>query len=215
MDELERIKFSQWLKKFNYYPAKDGLCDKQGRYMTRNLFVDMASLAFLKCYDFQVPYTLKTYDVERQGITYRSLYKIYMDCHDEYDFAMLAFNSYAHFKELLNCRWFLEGDKDYRGYKFWIEEKEMRDKSLNLQRIKAQAELGNVQCLKLIEDRYRETVARGRPSKEDKEKFIQQSQEVANAIEEMRKSMGTRPKLELVKSDASSKTKDSSARKFA
>ena len=198
--DLER-KYLDYVKLFTRWPDKDGIRDRRGCYFINGLFIDVCEDSTLKNYGYKLPYTLRTRDYEGTDIKgniiiYKSLYQIYMDSRDEYQFAMRAFNSYQQFNLLLNYDWFIEGrsKKAFAGINGWREEKEARDKSVNLKRITELADMGNVQSIKLLEERYKDTKPKEKGTPQEKQRALKESEEVKGYLD--------RAKLRLVKNNA-------------
>lgn len=206
---------NELLEKYNFYPEKDGLCDRFGNYMTNYLFLERASKTFLEAHNYDVPYTLKNKNICENNKVYYSLYLIYMEATDEYDFSIIAFGSYQQFKVLCELKWFMDGFKSFRGLKAWREEKEAMRRSINQKRLDAQAELGNMQAIKSIQESFEERGSKGRPSKEDKERHLKENKVVIDTIREMQKSISKSSSLKLVKGNAESKQADSTNIKSA
>lgn len=195
------IEYLDYVKLFTKWPNKDGIRDRKGNYLIQGLFIDTADKAVLVNLNFRLPYTLRNADVQEtnpkgEKVVYKSLYKIYMDSADEYQFAMRAFNSYQQFSILLTLEWFVNGKskKSFAGLRSWREEKEMYDRSMNLQRIRTLADIGNVQAIKLIEERYKDTKPKNELTKSQKEFRSKEHEELKKDL--------NRAKLRLVKSDA-------------
>lgn len=72
-------------------------------------------------------FTLKDHDYK----DYISAYRIYMESQDEYDAAMHLVGSMSHWRKLLGCKWFLEGDESrgFMGLAQWRKDMMARDAS--------------------------------------------------------------------------------------
>lgn len=197
---------------YNLYPAKDGIRDERGHYQTAALFVESCDLNKLATLDYDVPYTLNKKDLKKYNRTYKSIYLIYMDCRDDYDFSQRVFGSFSQFEKFLELKWFMEGKNDWGfvgGFLSWKKEKEARDRSLNLLNIISLRDQGNLNAAKAIEDRFKEANSgkRGRPSQEDIDGILKQDKRTVEALEGMDK------RLKLVKSDAPQDSKATSQKR--
>ena len=88
------------IKKYSYKELKDDL----GRYRTQSLFWELRFREDEEKYPCF--FSLKDYDLEKEGIIYPSLKKIYLSYDHipgfEYDFALEVFNSWDHWQRLAN-----------------------------------------------------------------------------------------------------------------
>lgn len=82
-----------------------------------------------------VVYTLKDQDHTVDGVTYPSLYRLYMESDDltEYSFAVSYLDGWEHWQMLCRCSWF----KPFAER--WREELEVRARSRSLARLRAEA----------------------------------------------------------------------------
>ena len=82
--------------------------DKAGRSICKSLFVESYTKGEWEQREFQPYFTLADKDIERYGITFTSLYAIYISMSDptEYEFAMAVFGSYDHWNLLCKSKWF-------------------------------------------------------------------------------------------------------------
>lgn len=84
-------------------------------------------------------YTLSTRDKTKDGQTYPSLYRLYIEFGDpiEYDFAQAYFENWAHWDRLQSSDWF----KPY--IEFWRRELDTKIKAKALLAVRAEAESGS------------------------------------------------------------------------
>jgi hypothetical protein len=124
---------------------------ENGKYRTQALFREFNQVDSLYCL---------TPD-DKPELEVKSLYKMYMESVDEYDCAMKALGSMAHWRKLTDCEWFMKHLRD------WREDMKARDESLAKQQLQLEAENGNVSAQKaLFESAKKPTQkASGRPQK--------------------------------------------------
>lgn len=90
------------------------------------------------------PYCLKPYDWEKDGITYRSMYLIYMSCDSEYEAAIKLLGSYPHWQKLAKAPWFRKHlDK-------WNDELVLREQALAKSELVALTQRGNVTAARTL-----------------------------------------------------------------
>lgn len=116
-------------------------------------------------------YTLKDWDHEVDGKTYRSLYLLFMSSNDptEYRFARDHLDGWVHWEQLQGCTWFQE------YVSRWRRELELRVKSESLARVMSEAKSSSKNSFManryLIEKAWEPVDAkkpgRGRPSKDE------------------------------------------------
>lgn len=104
----------------------------------------------------------------RSGKTYPSMYRMYMECADEYDAAMSILGSYTHWEKLCELDWFMNGlqlnqGTTLPGLKVWREHMKLRDESLAKKQLLKEAENGSVTAQKIIFD-----ASRGKPKVQKK-----------------------------------------------
>lgn len=138
-----------------------------GSYLLRALFFEETNAD-----KSTVLYTLKREDHLYDGITYPSLYRLYMETDDptEWQFANRYFHGFEHWERICECTWFKEHIAQ------WRKELELKLKSEALVRIKAAAKTnGSKDTLsanrflidKGWEPKEGQQAKRGRPTKED------------------------------------------------
>jgi hypothetical protein len=155
------------------------LKDKLGRFRTQSLFWEFAFLNNLREEENVLDpiWTIKDYDIEKEGIVYPSLKQIYMSYDHipgfEYDFAMEVFNSWDHWVKLTDS-----SNASLRTeFKAWREELEIKIKANAIRAVMQKSKMDDAQgfnAAKYLADKgYAPT--RGRPSKEEveREKKIQ------------------------------------------
>lgn len=129
--------------------------------ITRNLFLEESANLD------QVMYTLNRESV----CDYPSIYRLYIDEEDftEYNFALKYFESYAHWKQICTCNWFIP------YISAWREELELKVKARNLKSLILKAEKDPAIAKYLLNNHWVEKAQannpvnnlRGRPSKEE------------------------------------------------
>jgi len=105
----------------------------------------------------QPPFCLKPYDFEAHGITYRSMYLIYMSCDSEYEAAIKILGSYPHWQRLASTNWFNE------HLSKWKEEMSLREDALAKSKLVSLTERGNVTAARTLLSTAPKSV--GRPKK--------------------------------------------------
>lgn len=141
---------------------KDNLRGSNGTYKTEALFWETIQKKEVRD---SCPYTSKEYDTDRP-----SLYRLYMESVDEYDFVQKHLGgSMAHWEKLCGLKWFREGREmvGHRGLNAWRKDMEMRDKSLARKILLDQAKAGNVTAAKEIVN-SKPAEKRGRKANETK-----------------------------------------------
>lgn len=106
------------------------------------------------------PYCKKDYDYTYNGITYKSMYMIYMACDSEYEAAIVLLGSYAHWCKLKECTWFTP------YFERWEAERNTRDEAVARKVLVTLAEAGNVTAAKSIYTNSKQPTSKvGRPEK--------------------------------------------------
>ena len=103
--------------------------DEKGSWRTVTLFAERLNKENRDHYN--PPYTLYEYDLERDGKVYKSLYLLYMDSIDEYDFVMTHLGGMSHWEKLCKSKWFGQGKHSHRGVAAWREDMRLRDESIS------------------------------------------------------------------------------------
>lgn len=133
-----------------------------GHFFLRELFFETTNAD-----KTNVVYTLKKRDHTYNGITYKSLYLLYMQENDptEYRFATKYLANWDHWLRLQECPWFKE------HLESWRNELEVRMKSQALAKIMAESKAGGKEAFSaskyLLEKGWEPKNTKGRPSKED------------------------------------------------
>lgn len=134
-------------------------------------------------------YTMKPLDHDK----YISLYKLYMECVDEYEFAATAFGSMDNFKVYQEMSDFMLGPHEssvhqYKGLREWRKEKELHDKAVAKKLLWESAKKGNVTAQKILYDGDKQA---GRPSKakvsEEARKQAEQDKILKEGLERIQK----------------------------
>ncbi len=90
------------------------------------------------------PYCLKANDYKYKGVTYRSMYLIYMSCDSEYEAAIKLLGNYQHWTKLVRCTWF-------RPYvEEWNAELVLRESALAKSKLVTLTEAGNVTAARTL-----------------------------------------------------------------
>lgn len=149
-------------KNYNDNPLRG----KSGAYLTQGLFYEFKS-------NKEALWTLRPEPIHNIP----SLYQIYMESVDEYDFVMKTFKTMSHFRKLCELDWFMEGwtspnGSRLEGLKHWREDMRLRDESLAKQQLKDEAKNGNVTAMKTLHDTAKKAtngiVKEGRPENKGK-----------------------------------------------
>lgn len=90
------------------------------------------------------PYCLKANDHKFKGVTYRSMYLIYMSCDSEYEAAIKLLGNYQHWTKLKRCSWFLPYVEE------WNAELELRESALAKSKLVKLTEEGNVTAARTL-----------------------------------------------------------------
>jgi len=122
----------------------------QNSWKTKTLFYDMCGVAAREKH--QPPFTLHEIDITKEGVEYKSLYKIYMAALDEYTFVTETLGSMSHWEKLQKSVWFREGYRQHRGVAAWKEDMRLRDESLARKVLLTAAKEGDVSAAKKLFD---------------------------------------------------------------
>lgn len=114
--------------------------------LTQALFVEFGNE--------DAPYTLKMEDQVKNGRTYVSLCKVFLESVDEYDAAMRLVGNWKHWQRLCENRWFSEGwdQFNFEGLNSLRETMKARDRSTAKAQLLHAAEQGNVTAAKILFD---------------------------------------------------------------
>lgn len=143
-----------------YNPRYEG-----GRLKTEGLFYELCQN---KAARDECPFTIKEYDYKGRP----SLYLLYMQCVDEWDFISKHLNgSTTHWEKLCETHWFMEGrpEHNFKGLRKWREDIRMRDESLAKSILMQEARDGNVTAAKALGDLSKGFKKAGRPKGATKE----------------------------------------------
>jgi hypothetical protein len=161
--------------------------DAQGRFRTQSLFVETPHDSY------PAYYTLKKYDVTKNGKTYLSLYQKYMEIADptEYQVALRLFGSWDHWQALTKAKWF---NNHLIGWRDELKVKMESDRYYEMSdRVeKDKFSTSGINATKWLADRYgsKSTIKRGRPSKAEKEAHLQRLQNESEDTNEDAKRIG-------------------------
>lgn len=140
--------------------------DGNGTWRTKTLFVEMLGPKQIEKH--KPPYTLHEVDIERQGIKYQSLYKLFMECADAYEFCTKYLGGPAHLKSLKKSKWFYDGHRAHRGWDAWEEDMKLRDNSLAKRALILATKEGKTQAASKLYDNTKEVESkRGRFVKDE------------------------------------------------
>jgi len=145
---------------------------------TKHLFYELLGVADRVKY--KPKFCLCEQDIERGGKTYKSLYKLFMESIDEYDFATNHLGNLPTWQQLCSTKWFSEGYREHRGIEAWREDLRMRDESNAKKTLMLAASEGDVSAARKLWDM-------SRPEKETKRgrfKKDEVTKEAAKAVEE-------------------------------
>jgi len=136
--------------------TQEQLRSKNGIYFTQGMFYEFNNLG--------APLTLREKDfTSRKGTTYISLYQIFMECVDDYDFAEKVFGSQEHLRKLLGLDWFANGGMcgtwEFTGFDTWQQDKKRKEQSKMLKLLEEQAAEGNTVAQKHLFDFYTKSKA--------------------------------------------------------
>jgi hypothetical protein len=159
-----------------FTPDKKRMKDSNGRYIVQGLFIQD------KYNTHTAQYSWTEEDVVKDGVTYPSLMRLFLDYKDvkEYAFAKEYLYSWTHWKRLKANK--LVGDR-IAG---WIEELEL---SLEAEGVMTMVDLAereepSYQAAKYLADRGWDKKGRGRPSKDEVQSHLEAAADVAKEYEE-------------------------------
>jgi hypothetical protein len=123
--------------------------------LTQALFVEFGNE--------DAPYTLKVEHLNKNGKTYVSLCKVFLESVDEYEAAMRLVGSWKHWQRLCDNKWFSEGWEpfNYEGLNSLRETMKLRDKSAAKRKLMEAMDSGNVTAAKILLDSSGSTNKRG------------------------------------------------------
>ncbi len=149
--------------------AFDSFKDAQGRYRTQSLFIETPHESY------PAFFTTKRVDVEKNGKTYISLYRKYMEIGDptEYKIAIRLFGDWRHWEALRKSGWFRQLADE------WREELRVRmasDRYHEMIDFVKDGGAQGIQATKWLDERYADKKAskRGRPSKAERERRLKE-----------------------------------------
>jgi hypothetical protein len=103
-----------------------------------------------------------------------SAYLVYMTSIDEYDAATKLVGSLRHWRKLLECTWFIEGDKTkgFDGLEQWRQDMQDRDASAGKRALLQQAQRGDTSAARKVLDMAAPATKRevGRPATKQQKK---------------------------------------------
>lgn len=120
------------------------------RLITKKFFVELCSVEEREKFDPQ--YTMAEKHKELNGKKYLSMYQLYMESADEYEFAMNVLGSTTHWERLLQAGWFYDGYRNHKGIEKWREDMRARDESLAKKVLLTAAKSGDINAAKKLFD---------------------------------------------------------------
>lgn len=118
-------------------------------------------------------FTLFEKDKVVNGKTIPSMYRLFMECVDEYDAAIKLLGSWAHWEKLRKVKWFSQSwvkCPAHRGADAWIVDMQKRDMSAAKKVLLEAVENGDTTAAKKLADMVSKTASaysRGRPKNEE------------------------------------------------
>jgi hypothetical protein len=97
-------------------------------------------------------YTMQEHDVVVAGVTYTSMYRLYIESVDEYDFITEHLGGMPLWHHLLNTQWFVDGYRQHRGMTAWREDLRARDESTAKRVLLVAAKGGDIPAAKKLLD---------------------------------------------------------------
>lgn len=154
------------------------------RVNTRALFYDIISKEDRDKY--KPKFTIQEYDIERGGKVYKSLYKLYLESVDEYDFATTHLGDMATWNQLKSAKWFLNGYRSHRGLDAWEEDMRARDESTAKKALLLAVSEGSVTAANTLFNNSKKKVdtKRGRYVKDEAKKEAKQLAEDKDWLED-------------------------------
>ena len=139
--------------------------DSQGRFRTKSLFMEHLLPAY------PAHFTLKKFNVTKNGKEYISMYKKYIEIGDptEYQVATRLLGSWDHWLVLQKAQWFREELAGWRSELQIKMESERAKKMLEIVNGGDPSSAAVIQATKWLADRYgtKKDIKRGRPSKDE------------------------------------------------
>ena len=123
-------------------------------------------------------FTLFEEDRVEKGITFISLYKLYMESVDEYDFATTHLGGMPHWRSICKSRWFEEGTGVHKGVAHWRTDLKARDESLARKVLLLAVRDGDIPAAKKLYDISKPTVV----TRKSQVKKEEQNKEAANKM---------------------------------
>lgn len=170
------------------------LKDKLGRFRTQSLFWEYAFINNLREEENVLDpiWTIKDYEIEKEGIVYPSLKQVYMSYDHipgfEYDFAMEVFNSWDHWVKLTDA-----SNVDLRSaFRSWREELDIKLKAQAIKSLITTSRIDDSKgfnAAKYLADKGY-APQRGRPSKEEVEREKRVQAGVSKELEADMKRLG-------------------------
>lgn len=141
---------------------KTPLRGANGILLTQALFVEFGNE--------DAPYTLKMDHLEKNGRTYISLCRVFLEATDEYEAAMRMVGNWKHWLRLCENKWFVDGwdQFNFEGLNSLREAMRMRDRSLAKRKLIEAAETGNVTAAKALLEGGTTAVKKPRKSTRDR-----------------------------------------------
>jgi hypothetical protein len=153
---------------------REDLKDSQGRYRTQSLFYESRHDSY------PAYFTMKKGDIERDGVSYISFYRKYMEIADptEYAVAQQMLGSWDHWQLLSNVKWFKEPLEKWRAeLAVKLESERFHEMVDHIDRDRTSPQA--IQATKWLAEKYgkKPDPKRGRPSKAEKAVHLQRLRE--------------------------------------
>lgn len=131
------------------------------------MFVDLIGIADRE--EQEPAFTIQEFDIEKGGKKYKSLYKLFMESVDEYDFATTHLGGLHVWEQLVSTNWFYNGYRAHRGVEAWREDLRARDESLAKKAVMLAVREGDINAAKKLWDKSKKPTEtkRGRFKKEE------------------------------------------------
>lgn len=141
--------------------------DIKGIWRTKSIFYERVEKKDLE--HFKPKFTLFDRDRVENGVTYKSLYRLYMEAVDEYAFATEYLGGIDHWRSLCKSKWFTLGHGAHRGSATWQEDVRARDESLAKKTLILAVSEGDISAARKLYDisRPAKETKRGRDRKEE------------------------------------------------
>lgn len=179
------VDYTEYLGYSDEAVDRSSLVDARGTYRTQSLFIEEIQDKVKKRYT--PVYNMSDKTRLEEGLM--SAYHIYMSSVDEYEAAMKLVGSMKHWRKLLDCSWFMEGNpaKGYEGLNQWREDMADRDSMVVKRAIMKSAKKGDTGAARLLLDMSRgaSRPGPGRPSTKQEAKDKEAAVEAVSKEEQI------------------------------